>query len=105
MIRWIKNNWIEAAIVFCLIGVIVCLLLPFAARAFSEPVTKTVIAKSNEVEGYTSGYAGKDGGGIYGSTYTEWFIVAEDGSTCNVSRGDWHLIKVGDSYTSKWWMK
>lgn len=105
MIDWLKEKWIEVAFVICLVGLVACFTIPLVIAMFGEPVTKTVVAKSNEVEGFTSGYAGKDGGGVYGSTYTEWFIVAEDGTTCNVDRGQWHLIKVGDKHTSKWWRK
>lgn len=54
------------------------------------PETKVIIDKGHEEE-FTLG------GG------TVWFVVAEDGTTCNVSRGFWYQLKKGDSVKSDYW--
>lgn len=103
LIEIAREGWIECVMVLVLVGTVLAgggILTQYAyTAAFGEVITKVVVDKDSEVTGAVVGSQN----GVYGQTSTNWFLVAEDGATVTVDRGEWHRVKVGEEYSSKWW--
>jgi hypothetical protein len=67
-------------------------------------VTKRIAAKDSPVENRVSVLDTATGGGsVRTKSTTVYYLIAEDGTACEVGMSAWHRTKVGDSFTSSGW--
>ena len=57
------------------------------------PPTKKIIEKAT---------ARVDDSWFFGASITAYYLVAEDGSVCRVTVGEYHKVKIGDKFMPKW---
>ena len=60
------------------------------------PILKKIIAKADPIENKVSGWDTLTGdGGIRTKSKTVYYLIAEDGTHCEVDMGTWYRVQVG----------
>jgi hypothetical protein len=76
----------------------------FLAPTVYAEQAKTVIGKESPNENRLSPGDFFFGGGSITKTKTVYYLIAEDGTVCEVGLSAYHKTKIGDNYSCRHWM-
>jgi hypothetical protein len=91
--------------VLLVLGVVGCDESPDSYTQNDGLATKTIVAKESPIENRLSGTEILFGSGSITKSETVYYLIAEDGTIVETDIVTWAKVKIGESYTTRYWKK